>query len=539
MAQIDLLQFRGEVPRAAVRKLPLEAAAQATNIRFNSGDLEAWRSLLPISATLRSGLVKSLFLYEDTHWFSWNGHVSAVKSPIAQDDFARVYYTGDGVPKVTSNLIATSGGPKPSNDYDLGVPAPEGTIDVAVTEVGDIDAADFSDDETRFYVYTFVTGYGEEGPPSMPSLAAELRHPATDSIVLTIPVPFANTQNITKKRLYRTVTTGDSTEYFYVGDVPLSQTSFTDKIKDTQLGGLLKTVDFDPPPANMQGMVSGENGIVAGFAGNEFIPSMANLPSAYPAGFRHAFEHDVVAIAATSTGFVVATEGYPHAIIGVTPGSLTSEKLEVKQACVSGPSLVDMGEFAIYASPDGLVAAGVGRAELITPDLFGQDEWAAFYPETIHAYYYEDLYIAFYGDTAGTGHGVGGFIYNPKTSDFVRLDFYATAGYNDLKTDSLYLVVNGQLNAWNRGLGLLTYYWKSKIFKGDATAFTCAKVYTVDPANVGVALLSNGVKILDRASLPSEAFRLPSVRGEEWQVELTGTAPIHRFAMDYALGDLE
>ena len=180
----------------------------------------------------------------------------------------------------------------------------------------------------------------------------------------------------------------------------------------------------------------GENGIAAGFAGNEFIPSEAYLPYAYPIGYRQSVEHDIVAISPTSTGFVVATKGYPHSFVGVSPDGLSSQKLDVKQACVSGASLVDMGEFAIYAGPDGLVAAGESRAEVITLDLFSRREWQGFNPETIHAYYYEDYYIGFYGDTAGTGAGIGGFIYNPSTSDFIHLDFYATAGYNDLETDT-------------------------------------------------------------------------------------------------------
>ena len=539
MPKIDVLDFRGEIPKIAVRKLPPEAAAEAVNLRISSGDLEAWNGLLPVAATLRSGLVKSIFLYEDIHWFSWNGDVSAIKSPIAQDSYARVYFTGDGVPKVTSNLIATGGDPKPVNAYDLGVQAPDAPITVVVTPDAGADPDDFSDDETRFYVMTYVTEYGEEGPPGLPSAAVELASPSTDTVTLTLPTPATNTQNITTKRIYRTVTTGASTEYFYVGDVPLATTVLVDSITDAQLGGLLATIEFDAPPSNMQGLVMGANGMAAGFAGNEFIPSESFLPYAYPFGYRQSLEHDIVAIAATSTGFIVATKGFPHAFLGSSPDALSSQKLDVKQACVSGASLVDMGEFAIYASPDGLVAAGESRAEVLTLDLFSRREWQAFNPETIHAYYYEDYYIGFYGDTAGTGAGVGGFIYNPATSDFILLDFYATAGFNDLETDVLYLVVSGALQAWDGAVSDLTYRWRSKIFRGDTTAFTCAKVYTADPANVGFKMWVDGVQVVNVASLIAEAFRLPSVRGDEWQFELEGTAPVQRLAVDYSLGDLE
>jgi len=175
----------------------------------------------------------------------------------------------------------------------------------------------------------------------------------------------------------------------------------------------------------------------------------------------------------------------------------------------------------------------------LTLDLFSRREWQELNPETIHAYYYEDYYIGFYGDTAGTGAGIGGFIYNPGTSDFIFLDFYATAGFNDLETDVLYLVVSGALQAWDGAAGDLTYRWRSKIFRGDTTAFTCAKVYTTDPANVGFKMWVDGVQVVNVASLIEEAFRLPSVRGDEWQFELEGTAPVQRLVVDYSLGDLE
>ena len=540
MQPIDLRNFRGEVPKTAVRKIPTEASAHAVNVRMSSGDLKSWQAPERVTnISLRSGLVRSVFLYENEHWFSWTTKVSAIKSPIAQDDYARIYFTGDGVPKVTSNLIATGGDPKPVAAYDLGVPPPEDIISVSVSPDSEADPADFSDDETRYYVMTYVTEYGEEGPSSLPSLAVDLLSPSTDVVTLTLPIPRSNTQNITKKRIYVSQKKGSDTGYFKVVDLPIATTEWVDDVKGGQLGGPLVTTTFDIPPANMQGLVMGENGIAAGFAGNEFIISEAYQPYAYPVGYRHAVDDEVVAIAPTSTGFVVATKGIPHAFSGVSPASLAGRKLGAKQACVSGASLVDMGEFAIYASPDGLVAAGESSAEVITLDLFNKEEWEVFKPETIHAYFYEGYYIGFYGDTDGLGSGEGGFIYHPGSSDFVKLDFYATAGHNDMQRDVLYLVIKNKLYAWNSGSIAMAFTWRSKIFQGKSTAYTCAKVYTEDPANVGFKMWVDGDLKMTVPNLLSEAFRLPPVRGSQWQFELTGSAAVQRLVVDYAMGDLE
>lgn len=545
MSQIDVIGFRGEIPKLDARKLPLEAAVSAVNLRISSGDLEAWKELLDITASLEPGHVRSIFLYENTHWFSWNEVVHAVRSPIAQDAYKRIYFTGEGVPKVTSNLIATGGDPKPVASYVLGIPAPVSEISISsVTADPDagVDLSDTSDDETRFYRMTQVSGYGEEGPAGPPSAAVELQSPKGDIVNLNLPSPLTNTQNITHKRIYRTATGGTSTEYFLVAEVPLATATFADDVLSGSLGPVLSTDDFDPPPDNMQGLVMGINGIAAGFADNEFIPSEAFLPYAYPIAYRRTTDHDIVAQVATATGFVVVTEGYPYLFSGVSPDAMSSQKLDVMQACASGRSLVDMGEFAIYASPDGLVAAGESRAELISKDLFSRREWQNFYPETIHAYRYEEKYIAFYGDEDDDGDGIGGFIFDTSTGDFIELDFYACAGYSDLLTDTLYLVIkNGSsfdLKAWDRGAASLPYQWKSKIYRGDFTQFSAAKVSTTDPVNVGFKLWADGKLVANYPSLRTESFRLPSVRANEWQFQLNGTAAVQSIKLGLSMAEV-
>ena len=543
MSQIDVIGFRGEIPKLDARKLPLEAAVSAVNLRISSGDLEAWNGLLDVAASLESGHVKSIFLYENEHWFSWNEVVHAIRSPVAQDAYKRIYFTGNGAPKVTSNLIATGGDPKPVASYVLGVPAPVSEISISsVTPDPSFDSGDTSDDETRFYKMTYATEYGEEGPSSPPSTALELQSPKGDVVNLSLPSPLTNTQNITHKRIYRTVTGGAGTEYLFVAQVSLATATFADNILSGGLGAVLATDDFDPPPDNMAGLVMGPNGIAAGYAENEFIPSAAFLPYAFPIAYRRTTDHNIVAQVATATGFVVVTEGYPYLFSGVSPDAMASQKLDVMQACVSGRSLVDMGEFALYASPDGLVAAGTSRAELITKDLFSRREWKSFDPETIHAYRYEEKYIAFYGDTDDDGDGVGGFIFDTATGDFIKLDFYACAGYSDLLTDTLYLVVkNGasfELKAWDRGATSLLYQWKSKLYRGNFTQFSAAKISTTDPANVGFKLWADGKLVVNLSKLKSEAFRLPSVRANEWQFELTGTAPVRSVKLGLSLSEV-
>jgi len=485
--------------------------------------------------------VRSIFLYNDTNWFSSGGNYSVIQSPIAQDPYGRVYFTNtdEGYPQVTSNLIAIGAPPFPSATYRLGVQAPSVALSCIVNVDAGADASDFSDDETRYYVMTYVTGYGEEGAPSPVSFAVELASPSTETVTLTLPIPLTNDQNITHKRIYRTVTSGSGTYYYFVKQVALAITSTIDDVAGISLGAELTTIDYDTPPDNMTGLVLGSNGIAAGFAGNEFMPSEPNLPYTYPVKYRLTTEHDIVAVAATSSGFIVATKGNPVVISGISPDSLTPQKIDVPHACVSGRSLVDMGEYAIYASPNGLVIAGSNRAELITESIISKRDWESYSPETIHAYRNDDLYIAFYGDIDANGSGVGGFIFNPKNGDFTLLDFYASAGFNHLVTDTLYLVVGGSLRAWQGSDTLLEYTWLSKEFRGNSTIFSCVKIYTDNLAGVAFTLYVDGVAFYSLGSLTTASFRLPPIRGSVWQFRVTGSSSIERVAFAQSLGEFE
>lgn len=143
---IEVDDFRGVMPRIDEQKLPVPAAVEAVNLRIMSGNLEAWDGLDDVVATLVPGVIRSTFLYEGQYWFSSNGRYDVIRSPIAQDPYARVYFTEStaGAPKVTSNLIALDAAPFPTASYDLGVPAPDSAITCSVNVDGGADPEDFS-----------------------------------------------------------------------------------------------------------------------------------------------------------------------------------------------------------------------------------------------------------------------------------------------------------------------------------------------------------------------------------------------------------
>jgi len=83
----------------------------------------------------------------------------------------------------------------------------------------------------------------------------------------------------------------------------------------------------------------------------------------------------------------------------------------------------------MYASPDGIVMANDSGLSLITEQSLTRDQWQEYTPSSIVAFQWEGHYIAFYTNSSESK----GFIFDPRggKNSFVKLDFHATAGFND------------------------------------------------------------------------------------------------------------
>lgn len=527
--KLSINTFKGVVPKIDARLLPVEVATEAENCRFDSGNLEPYFlngdiEPLPISN------VKSLFRYADSHWFAWPFDVDAVRSPINQDDYERVYFTGDGVPKVTYNTIATNDAIKPSVSFNLGVPAPTEGVGLNQLPIP-VSDDDFSDDESRFYRYTYITELGEEGAGSPVSAEVTVYNPDTDTVGMFFPSAIPSGHNITHIRLYRSVTQINDADFYHVADIPIASKNetFTDNVLDNALGTSLISANFDMPPSDMQGLVSLPGAFMAGFSGNSLCFSEANQPHAWPFDYRHTTEHDIVGLAVFGNSVFVATKGKPYVFSGITPDSMSGQKLEVNQACVSKRSIVDMGEYILYASAEGLVAVSSGNITILTKDIVRKAQWQSYQPETIHAYQFEGKYLAFYG-------GVAGFVFDPQTASLVDITDYADAGFNILNQDALYLSVNDNLVLWNSEPERKTLRWKKR-FELRKRILPRACLVECD-GDFTFRLWVDGTPKLTLTNPVKQTFRLPSVRGEYFEIEVQSQHAIKRIELASTLREL-
>lgn len=531
MARLHIPGFAGERPAITPRRLPEEAATIAKNCLLEDGDLTPLHNSvsLAIQPTLpNSANIKTLHLYEGQHWFVFENDVNVVPSPILQDPWRRMYYTGQGKPKVTRNDLAIGSGVLPTVSYQLGIPAPTIKPSVSITSPGEEDPDGIDDDETRFYLYTYVTESGEESAPSPLSTRLVLKTPLEDQVEVVAYPPANNIYNISHIYVYRSAGSAQDANFMRVAKLTIAQPRFTDRKLDSELGALLETVDFLPPPENLHGLVGLDNGMLAGFTGSTVCVSEAYLPYAWPIKYQHKTKWPIVGMVAVNGAVVVCTKGEPYLLAGTSPDAMMLETLATQQSCISKRSIVAMDGFVLYASPDGIVMVTGSGAELISDTVIKPKQWRAMNPSTIHAYYHEGEYIAFYGDSEGNGQGIGGFILNPSRRDIRFFDTYATAGYRDLASDKFYVLMSGQVKKWSEG-DALTATWRSKLFETPTMNFSLCQVIAPDIDGITVRIYADD-ELFHEHVLTTEhkgVFWLPSGLHCRWQIELETTKPIH------------
>ena len=263
--------------------------------------------------------------------------------------------------------------------------------------VRDASEADVLEDRT--YIYTYVSALGEEGPPSSASLVVEVLD--GDPIEVTgIEMPPTDGYDIVTINLYRTSSTMSGTEYQFVKEFSVADliagNPLTDSVKQANLEGIIETITWSPPHAEMQGITEMPNGMLVGFKGRTIYFCEPYFPHAWPPEYDQAVDYEIVGLAAFGNSVVVLTEGFPYVISGSHPRNVNIRPYKIKQACVSAESIAADKDRVLYASPDGLMEIGVNGAKLVTEAYVLKAEWAAYVPETMVGEFHDGKYFGFF-----------------------------------------------------------------------------------------------------------------------------------------------
>jgi len=528
MTTIVQSSFGGIAPKLDPQVLADNLAQTANNCLFERGNLRALRNPLTTGTVLGTG-VERVFQYQGAY-LQYTDAVSIARSPIPNDVFERLYITTPGsYPQVRSGAAT----------YRMGVPRPATPPAVsgpALPNENDADA--LLEQEDIYYVVTLVDVFGAEGPPSAPSAAVtRVRNNPLDVTPPSVPTGNYNLGTGAKWRFYRSNTGTSDTVFQFVTDRAISSGQFSDTVTNDQLQEVLPSATWTGPPDDdtslwpdgpLQGIAQGPGGIMAGFVDRTVYFSEPYLPHAWPVEYAINVRHMIRGVVWISSGLLVVTDGDPVVISGTYPASMTAFTPEKGWPIAGGESLVDMGGWAIYNSPEGLVGVDGQSFTLLTEQLVDNNSWPVnsgySSPKAGNS---EGRYVLFWD--LGV-YGNGSYIFDPKAgvNALTTSDFWSDVAYHNDEENTLYVESStGYLAKYDWGTTNMTYTWKSKVYSTPgATNFAYLEVIAQSyPVTVKLSAGDNawsGLSQIANLSVTDRFTALPSgFENFHWEIEIS------------------
>lgn len=391
--------------------------------------------------------------------------------------------------------------------------------------------------ETRGYVYTWVSAYGEESAPSPATLLTGWSN-GIWTITMWAPTPedMGILRDITVARLYRTIpgTTGQ-TVFYWVCDLDLATNKITNvskavgvlpgtvvvsgpgQVTDTQgddvvaLNNQLASTNWFPPPAGLEGIVSMPNGMEVGWRGNELWFCEPYTPHAWPPGNVLTTEFPIVGIAVVGNSVVLATGAEPYICTGVNPSTMSMVKCATPFPCLSRASVISGASTILFQAQAGLVEVNPNTqiANNITEGWITREKWMALTPQkNVHAVPLTSTYFAF-GVVENGDHSVAqtGFAVELSNGDTTSFTIWPQPGGHRIGFMPLTSASKTDIfNLWNdpwSGVTLLMrdgavyfydfsdqapaiqpYMWESKIYQQkNKENFSAMRVFFNIPPN--------------------------------------------------------
>tara|TARA_R110000868_G_scaffold2031_4_gene15901 strand:+ start:5648 stop:8035 length:2388 start_codon:yes stop_codon:yes gene_type:complete len=166
MPAVKLTKFLGAAPKISPELLPDTAAQIASNLKLYSGDLLPYHIPTVVGNVQRNGEIKTIYPLRTpgnplvNKWLSWTTDVDVAVTTSLNDEEQRIYFTGDGVPKVTNYAQAVTGaGPYPVAAYDLGLPLPTTVPTTSVASAPSVTVSTYARDAGNIATITTASAH--------------------------------------------------------------------------------------------------------------------------------------------------------------------------------------------------------------------------------------------------------------------------------------------------------------------------------------------------------------------------------------------
>ena len=543
------------------------------NAKLLSGELRGLRVPLPIHTFVdppvegykRAWRIRPSGNPEISYWLgSTYPEAELIKCPLIDDAYDRWYlFEPDQDPKVfTIDMIAAGDPP-----VDLALPQPTTAPTLVPTPVSIDDVRDV------IYIYTYVTGWGEETAPSEPATVSVDDAGQVEVSGFYVPDPGTlepASRDWESVRIYRSVTVEGQGGLFFVGDVPWGTDTFTDDINDAtvSLNELISSGNYNPPPTGIYGARVHPSGALVAFKGRDVYFSEPYRPHAWPETYQIAVADEIVGLEVFEQNVGVFTKGRPVMLYGTTPRQIGILKFSFPEPCVAYGSILGAPEGAYYASHQGLVLFTAVGPKNITREAISKEEWETTYiatPDDISAARYGTQYIS-------TERPSTGYIIDTLEARIAFTDYQFGASLNivsfseDYYSGDIYLVADNIVYRWDPSEAEeVDYVWKSKqvilptpanygaimvhLEERDAEYFPASQLpvppypaeyvetnpnyITIDKkTQVLVEVFCNSKRILVATAGDREQVRLPSgIKGDAWEIRVTGQCRLYSIAL--------
>lgn len=566
MVEMTVQDFGGRLPSRSKRLLPENFSQEAYNTKLISGELRGLRApsnvhtFTPGTDPARVWRVRRQDNPATSYWVTSDySNAELVKCPLVEDAYDRWYLFEPGQPAqvlTTDDMAAATGPWNLAFDYPTTAPTLVPTVNNA-ENVRDV-----------VYVYTYVTSWGEESPPSNSQTVSV---DDAGSVVVSnfyTPVPAIAGRTYDKVRIYRSVTTGFQGGLFFVAEINYGTASYNDTLNDAtvSLNEQLPSANWAAPVDGMWGARVHPSGALVAVKDRTVYFSEPYRPHVWPETYKLAVADDIVGIEVFEQNVGVFTKGRPVLIYGSTPSQTGLLKFGFPEPCVAYGSIIGSPEGAYYASHQGIVQFTATGPTNITRHVIAKEEWETQYlDDRMSAARFGTQYIA--AERPGEG-----FILDTQEARIALTDFLFGSAVpvvsfsEDYYTGDIYLVAGDDVFLWDDSAAEeIDYIWKSKqqmlarpVNMGaimvhletranqyvpstplDTPPFPPEYVET-EPEWIGmdkktqvlVEVFMNDERVLAAAASDREQVRIPSGRkGDAFEVRITGQCRVYSVAL--------
>lgn len=545
------------IPRRSKRLLPGNFGQEAINSKLLSGEIRGLRAPLPLHTFAPGTLPKRAWRVRrdddpsEQYWVSSQfPNAELIKPPLLNDSFDRRYLFEPGQPAKVFTVDDLAAGTGPWN-VAFTHPTVAPTLAIATPA---------PNERTVVYVYTYVTEWGEESPPSPPAEILAGDGSEVDVSGFYTPTPVIEGRAFEKVRIYRTVTFFGQGAFFYVGEVPWGTNTFTDSQSDAivSFNETLSSQTFSSPPDGLFGARVHPSGALVAVKGRDVWFSEPYRPNAWPEVYKISVSDEIVGIEVWEQNVGVFTKGRPSLIYGPTPAQTGLLRFPMPDPCLSYGSIVGAPEGAYYASDQGLTLFTAVGPKNITRELISEEEWQSNYAdERISAARYGTQYIAI--ERPQVGFIIDNLEPRIALTDIVFPDLAFVSLDEDYYTGRVYAVAGDTVYEWDPVVGEeVDWIWKSKQYIVEAPSNFGAVMVHIEPreneyipatalpvppfppeyaaidkkTQVLVEVFMNDRRILAQPASDREQVRLPSGdKGDAWEIRITGQCRLYSVAL--------